>query len=330
MAEPPHPPADAPSTLPLPRPRTAVGPSLESVSTLIPGHPMVFETGADTMPTCMAASAPSSGRSRSRSTSPVDVEPFVERALAALKSAPSVRRASLGPPAVRARVAGRLEEAGYELTPTTVRRPLADQLATLLATGAYLPAKGLRAALGGASPKDVERAVALVVSRGEGKVILRSGMETIVPASASVVAEGELAKLASKAQSLAKTLAAAAKGKKGRRLGVLRADILAEIEGLRPALEKPEAPTVVEVVRETVDPRLGLAFVPAVVRKLRTGGYEPAAALRALLDAAGASLIELRPESGLSRLGPEDLALCPPGPEGTRLSWARPLAARTS
>jgi len=47
------------------------------------------------------------------------------------------------------------------------------------------------------------------------------------------------------------------------------------------------------------------------------------AAREALLTAAHSSLLELRPEGGINRLSPEELSLCPPGPQGTRLSWAR-------
>jgi hypothetical protein len=46
----------------------------------------------------------------------------------------------------------------------------------------------------------------------------------------------------------------------------------------------------------------------------------------ALLEGYARGWFELQPESSMGRLGPADLALCPAGPEGTRLSWVRPLA----
>jgi hypothetical protein len=39
--------------------------------------------------------------------------------------------------------------------------------------------------------------------------------------------------------------------------------------------------------------------------------------------AAMDGLLELRPEGGIHRLSDEELAACPEGPHGTRLSWAR-------
>jgi hypothetical protein len=47
--------------------------------------------------------------------------------------------------------------------------------------------------------------------------------------------------------------------------------------------------------------------------------------LEAVREAAQRGLIELRPESGLGRLASDEQALCVAGPEGSRLSWARPV-----
>jgi hypothetical protein len=66
----------------------------------------------------------------------------------------------------------------------------------------------------------------------------------------------------------------------------------------------------------------GMSFVPAVVRRL-SAAMPVSEALELLMRAARRELIELRPEGGLGRLSSEELALCPPGPAGTRLSWAR-------
>lgn len=74
-----------------------------------------------------------------------------------------------------------------------------------------------------------------------------------------------------------------------------------------------------DAVRDT---RNGMSFVPAVVQRL-SAAMPVAEALELLLRAARRELIELRPEGGLGRLSEEELSLCPPGPAGTRLSWAR-------
>jgi hypothetical protein len=69
--------------------------------------------------------------------------------------------------------------------------------------------------------------------------------------------------------------------------------------------------------------------VPAIVRRLSAAMPLPDA-LELLMRAARRELIELRPEGGLGRLSEEELALCPPGPAGTRLSWARRSAGVTA
>lgn len=77
------------------------------------------------------------------------------------------------------------------------------------------------------------------------------------------------------------------------------------------------------------DERTGLSFVPAIVQRL-SSDMAVATAQEALLSAARRELIELRPEGGLGRLSSEELALCPPGPAGSRLSWARRSAGARS
>jgi hypothetical protein len=69
----------------------------------------------------------------------------------------------------------------------------------------------------------------------------------------------------------------------------------------------------------------GLTFVPELVRSVELEGVSVKAAHEALLRLARERRIELQPESGVGRLTAEDLALCPPGPQGSRLSWARRL-----
>jgi hypothetical protein len=81
-----------------------------------------------------------------------------------------------------------------------------------------------------------------------------------------------------------------------------------------------EVLAAVDAARETS----GLSFVPTVVARLApTVG--PEAAKAALLDAAKSGLVELRPEGGLNRLTEEQKRDCPPGPQGSCLSWVRRL-----
>jgi hypothetical protein len=85
------------------------------------------------------------------------------------------------------------------------------------------------------------------------------------------------------------------------------------------AVTRGLAGAALRLIRRLANGRTGLAFVPAVVREL--GG--PSVAHPVLEQLARDERIELRPESGLARLNAEDLAACVPGPQRTRLSWAR-------
>jgi hypothetical protein len=84
----------------------------------------------------------------------------------------------------------------------------------------------------------------------------------------------------------------------------------------------PTAAALLRLIARHANGRTGLAFVPAIVRA--AGG--PDVAHPVLEQLARDERIELRPESGLARLSADDLALCLPGPQRTRLSWARRLS----
>lgn len=65
------------------------------------------------------------------------------------------------------------------------------------------------------------------------------------------------------------------------------------------------------------DSSIGLAFLPDVIK-----AHGPKA-LREIERLADSGVIELRPEGGIGRLSPQELSMTLPGPQGTRLSWAR-------
>lgn len=75
---------------------------------------------------------------------------------------------------------------------------------------------------------------------------------------------------------------------------------------------------VMDLVAEYTEASTGLAYVPSMM----IGVTDLEAAHKALLNAARMGLVELRPDSG-SRFSRGELALAPPGPEGSRLLWAR-------
>lgn len=70
---------------------------------------------------------------------------------------------------------------------------------------------------------------------------------------------------------------------------------------------------------------VGLSFVPDMMDRLMADGMSKEQAHKALIEAHRAGLIELRPESGLSRLSREQTDILPNGPQGTKLSWARQI-----
>lgn len=80
---------------------------------------------------------------------------------------------------------------------------------------------------------------------------------------------------------------------------------------------------VAAVARRVADRGSQLAFVPAVVRPLLDAGHDLGAITEALLAADHARLLELRPESGVGLLKPDDAKLCPRGMRGVVLSWLR-------
>jgi hypothetical protein len=111
---------------------------------------------------------------------------------------------------------------------------------------------------------------------------------------------------------------------KKKRASLLHADVDQLLGALRARsvrLAQANSPDVeAEIARHQESS--GLTSVPRLVRAL--GGARARDAIHAeLLRAARAGRLELRPESGMGRLTPEDLALWIPGPQGSHLSWVR-------
>ena len=68
---------------------------------------------------------------------------------------------------------------------------------------------------------------------------------------------------------------------------------------------------------------VGLAFVPTVVERFPEMTREQLH--QHLLQLYSDHLIELRPDSGLGRFSQSELDVCPDGPMGSKLLWARNL-----
>lgn len=235
-----------------------------------------------------------------------------------------------------------LEGLGFEATRTSVRVPVRAQLLARLQELPAIPLAQLAKALKGTTLKEAKAEAESLATEGLAFIVLRGVVETLVPAPAPVLDRGQLLVLREAGVLAGKAL------KRARRT-VLLADVRERLLDLvvRPAPPgewpaagatrtpgKPAPPqlageewralVLAELARH-VRPGAGLAFVPDAVRALAHRGVPNVHA--ALLDAARAGRIELQPESGLGRLSPEELGLCPPGPQGTRLSWARFLEA---
>ena len=264
-----------------------------------------------------------------------DVPARVTQARAQLEAEGAVKLTALGPPATRGLIAAELGKSGFELTASWVRKPIAQQLQQALADGAFIALKGVAAHVAGATATEAKDAALALVASGAGYLVLRGREEVLVPSSAGVLSRKELAAF----EALAKVVAKAARAKNG--LSLLRSDLteafaqalppgapvsgsISSVSNARTEKEPRDAALsrLLAAVDATRDAHTGLSFVPSIVLRLRPS-FTSDTAREALLTAAHSGLLELRPEGGINRLSAEELSLCPPGPQGTRLSWAR-------
>jgi hypothetical protein len=242
---------------------------------------------------------------------------------------------SIKPPAIREAVVATLVKQGFELTKTHLRIPLAEQLRSALAHGATISISGLPAHVRGATKTELKAAVERAVRDGIVHRVLRGQAESVVAAGAAVLSPELIDRLSARLDHLFKALT---KARKGAGLTLLALDVTEALNAAQDVLPKPpnkksdSAFTAIDRVLQTVDAvrdsQTGLSFVPQVVTQLAKT-MDAKAATQALLEAAENDLLELRPEGGLARLTQAELALCPPGPQGTRLSWARRLSGGT-
>jgi hypothetical protein len=277
------------------------------------------------------------GPGRTRATA--DPDALFEKARGVLERESAMKLSSLGPPALRPELVARLVQEGYEATKTTLRKPIKAQLMHALADGAFISLKSAASQLVGASSTDAKAAALGLVAAGKAKLVLRGTEEVVVPPDAPTLSSKELIALGGFVKRVAKAIGS----KTGTSL--LLADVAEEIgpflhspaigkTALRPTRVPVAAGTqgrapfgspmnsLLSAVDATRDPRTGLSFVPAIVARLKAE-LDSARVSAALLEAARNGLLELRPEGGIQRLSREELLVCPPGPQGTRLSWAR-------
>jgi hypothetical protein len=257
---------------------------------------------------------------------------LVAAATEALAREKTIPRSKVAPAAVRDRVLDALRARGFEVTAKVVRVSVEDQIEAVLRDGSYVAMKAIASHVRGATAAEVRRTAIALTERGRARCVLRTASETLVPASAEVVADGDLATAAKRLSELAKRVQSAAR-KKG--WAVLREDVEQALRAVLPVRSPggkpresdgtPDLGRVLRAIEDASDAVVGLSFVPKVIDLLKVHA-DLASAQRALLDAASRGLVELRPEGGLGRLSSAELLACPEGPQGTRLSWARRIA----
>jgi hypothetical protein len=269
----------------------------------------------------------------------VDLESLLPVLRQALETRRALKVADLGrlgvPSVQRAEAFGRLASSGAELTKNGARWPLRRQLLELVEQRRTVPLGSLQKLLAGANAREAKSMAEALVREGALRWVVRGKAEVLTTRSARVLDPAALGALGRAAKAVAQQAEKALKSRtvpKSLFRDDVRELLLEHIVEPREAAKNLVARSheadlgarLIQAVHRALRPELGLAYVPDLVRLL-VPGHSVQEIHTALLQAAKGGGLELRPESGLHRLSGEDLALCPQGPLGTRLSWARPL-----
>ncbi|MCL2723635.1 MAG: hypothetical protein FWD69_04275 [Polyangiaceae bacterium] len=222
-----------------------------------------------------------------------------------------------------ARALAELTALDLEVTNKFIRVPLERQLSAELATH-WLPLRSIDQYVRGASRREAMLTAMKLTSSKRARIIVRSTELVLAPWDAPVLDDRDLDRLEATLRLLANALKLAR-----RKAGtLLRSDVSNALHaGLDPAMASASSVGDISMhrVRACVDEHRessGLTWVPKLVRAL--GGLAARDRVHAqLFRGARAGELELRPESGMGRLSEEDAALCPSGPQGSRLSWVR-------
>ncbi len=280
--------------------------------------------------------AASTTRKKAKELAPEDLAILVDAVEAAIRREGFVRKAALGkldvPPSWRGPVLEALARRGLEVDAKGARVPIEEQLAVRLAAQ-HIPLKKAGTFVPGATPKRVGEAVQALLRSGRAMLIVRATELVLARESATdTLTPEDMARLE---RTLGGVLKAAALARR-KGAALLRADVATVLAGFaesraaraareaessrREALAPAKEADVLAAI-ERVRNDVGLSFVPDVVRALAPAST--AAVHAALVAASRAGRVELHPEGGMGRLSAEDLALCVPGPQDSRLSWTR-------
>lgn len=220
-------------------------------------------------------------------------------------------------------------EAGIEITKRALRRAVREQIAERLEGGGSIALRSMATAAVGATKREITDAVDALVAEGGARLVVRGTEVVLVGPSVDALDAPTLDRLERALTDLVGTLKLARK----RRATLLPVDVrgaLLPFAAAPPTIRAP-SPSLDDVLATVARNResSGLTFVPTLVRAL--GGSAAREAVHdALLRGARSGVLELRPESGMGRLGPDDVELCPVGPHGSRLSWVRCLQTEAS
>ncbi len=241
-------------------------------------------------------------------------------------------------PALRPALDAALQRAGLEVTRAAVRVPARAQLVALLEEGGPVQEKGLAGHLVCVTPAELKVLAARLMGEGALRRVERPSGPALALTSERALQVDRALRLVGDLEQALKWLRKATRGPQRARPGLLEADVADFFARLRAGAATTGAPAqdpgessgslldrVTRATSELAAQHGGLAPVPLLVRSL---GASTASIHAALREGHARGLLELQPESSMGRLGAEELALCPPGPEGTRLSWVRPLKPR--
>jgi hypothetical protein len=252
---------------------------------------------------------------------------LAEEVEAAVRQAGAVPLGKLSRTRLSRRAQGELFEAlarrGLERTGRVMRVPVREQVSAAIAGGPIATATLRKRVRGLAGAGELKLVLADLARARRAAVVVRGGTLHVAAPSDAVLSATELAAVRDLARDLGK-VATAVRGRAGQPARSLwREDLVALLERARAALGGTDpVALVVDAVRSHASPTTGLAPVPAIARAL---GSRLPDVREALLAAAAAGRVELRPESGVGLLAPADAELCPRGPDGWPLSWAREL-----
>jgi hypothetical protein len=245
------------------------------------------------------------------------------------------------PPAHRAALDDAFRAAGLEVLRNAVRIPARAQLLALLDDGAAVDEKGLVKRLACVTGLEAKSLVTTLVREEVVRRVERPTGPALSSSAAPIFAPESATRLARDLEHALQWVRRVTRSPKRPRAELLAkdvADLLERLGALAPRGAHARSVTpvpsgapssllerVTHAAVQLAAAHNGLAPVPLLVRAIDAS---TASVHAALLEGHARGWLELQPESSMGRLGTDDLALCPPGPEGTRLSWVRPIDRR--